>query len=316
MTFEVAYRAAVEGLFAENLPGFSDAKRFCLGGGKRLRPNLLLDAFEVWSQDSALGTRNSALSAAIATELLHHYLLIHDDIMDGDELRRDEPTLHAAAIQKYGQEQGMGIALVIGDYVANEAYMLFANASGQEKDSHLARVAAEITKQTILGQLREYVSDAAWTIEDLEDFYAFKTAAYSIKLPLLSANILAGHDEERARLIEEASRELGVAYQFHDDLIEFRGEKKRNADGTGGDIARGKMTIVSRLLLDALSSQSLQSLAEMPIAELRAIASEKKILEKIQEMIDERIKKAEPMLEKMGIRNTATVEAALKMLRS
>lgn len=320
MDFNSAYSEAVERIFAEDLPGFKEAKAFCLGGGKRLRPLLLVDAADVWGADA-----EAARNAALGVELLHQFLLVHDDLMDGDELRHGQPTVQAAAILKYGQQMGTGIAVLIGDLLANEGLQLLSLASRDfSLNAELVRVATGIIRETILGQTREYIPNTDWTVTDLEDFYAYKTAAYSIRLPWIIADILAGKKSAHETSIAKAARDLGIAYQFHDDLIEFTGQKKRSVSGDSGDIARGKMTIVSRLILDQLSPQESQALlAEWKtkamlsperMSSLRQFATEKNIPQKIQAMIDVRIKSALSDLAALGITETSSVKILLDFL--
>jgi len=320
MDFDAAYREAVDRVFRERLPGFPEAAEFCLGEGKRLRPKLLLDAASAWGADP-----KEAVNAAVGVELLHHYLLVHDDLMDGDDLRRGKPTVHAAAIAKHGERMGRGIAIAIGDLIANEAFGMFANTTGRsDVDANLVRAVIDVNRETILGQMWEYVPDATWAIGDLERFYEFKTAAYSIRLPWLLADILAGSDPDRRTAIDAASRDLGVAYQFHDDLIEFRGEKPRDASGTAGDTARGKVTVVTRLLLDAMTDAERLSLQEewkrgIPLFAARlAVISESArvhgIPEKVQEMIDRRVEAAHEPLTILGLEKTPTVSVLLDLL--
>lgn len=322
MAFEERYRETIERLFAEDLPGFSSARSFCLEGGKRMRPHLLLDAAEVWGAD-----QEASMTAAIAVELLHQYLLVHDDLMDGDELRHDQPTIHAAAMRHYGAQKGMGIAVVIGDYLSNEGmHQLALVGRDLAKDAELVRIGAGIIRETLFGQLMEYVPNMDWTVKDFETFYAFKTAAYSFRLPLIIADLLAGKQAEREQAILEASTDLGIAFQYHDDLIEFTGKKKRAVSGEGGDIWRGKMTIVSRLILDALppNAQDLlqrewkerRSLTPEQIQRLRETAERARILERVQELIEERIASASIGLKRLGLQETKSIHQILGFMRT
>lgn len=321
MPFTSAYEEAIERLFSEKLPGFQAARTFCLGGGKRLRPGLLIDAAAAWGADP-----DAAVKAAVGIELLHQYLLVHDDLMDGDELRHGHPTVQAAATAAYGPQMGVGITVLVGDYLANEAIHFFSISSPDPGvGADLVRAATGIIRETILGQTREYVPNTDWTVAEIEGFYAYKTAAYSVRLPWIIADVLAGKNSEREHAIAQASTDLGVAYQFHDDLIEFRGEKKRGADGEGGDMARGKMTIVSRLILDAMSDTQRASLLEewnaktalgtKRLKELRVFAIEKNIPTAIQEMIDGRVASAMPHLERLGVAGTPSVKMLLDFLK-
>ncbi|MBU2509349.1 polyprenyl synthetase family protein [Patescibacteria group bacterium] len=320
--FEQAYKEIIERLFSENIPGFVEARDFCMGGGKRVRPKLLLDSAGVWGAD-----QGAALKAALGIELLHHYLLVHDDIMDGDDLRRGQPTLHADYISKYGERRGQGMAIAVGDYLANEALSCFASATDDSnKNSELFRTASEITRQTILGQLREYIPNTDWTMEELQNFYAYKTAAYSVRLPWLAADILSGSKEDRRSDIVRGADELGVAYQFKDDLIEFLGEKKRDIHGLKSDLARGKMTVINRLILDALQNEERDQLlndwkregllSQERVQELTKFAHEKGIPDQVQFIINERVESARETLKTLGLLETQSVKMLFDLLSS
>lgn len=321
MDYETLYRQTVEELFREQIPGATHAAKFCLGEGKHIRPKLLLDAAEIWGAD-----REAAGRAAVGIELLHHYLLVHDDLMDGDELRRGQLTLHLACAQEYGPEKGRGLAVAIGDQLANEALSQLARASHDPAMSAaLVGAALEANGQTILGQIREYVPSISWTVEDLEKFYAYKTAAYSIALPWRLADILAGASEKRAALIAEAARDLGIAYQFHDDLIEFRGEKMRDAEGRRSDLARGKITIITCLLLEHLSGFERQKLAQawgadhlLPpaeVAELSRRAVDAGIPDQVQKLIDQHVTAAQLKIQSLGLDQTPSVQTLFSLLK-
>ena len=321
MDFESLYRQTIEELFREQIPGATQAAKFCLGEGKRIRPRLLLDAAEIWGAD-----RETAERAAVGIELLHHYLLVHDDLMDGDELRRGQLTLHLACASDHGLEKGRGLAVAIGDQLANEALSRLAHVSHDSAiNAALVSAALEVNGQTILGQMREYIPNTNWTVDDLEKFYAYKTAAYSIALPWRLADILAGADKNRAALITEAARDLGIAYQFYDDLIEFRGEKMRDASGARSDLARGKITIIACLLLEQLSGAERQKLAQawgadqlLPpeeIAKLSRLAVDAGIPERVQTLIDKHVASAERAVESLGLSQTQSVRILLELLK-
>lgn len=321
MDFESVYRQTIEELFREKIPGAAEAANFCLGEGKRIRPKLLLDAAEIWGAE-----REATMRAAVGIELLHHYLLVHDDLMDGDELRRNQPTLHAACAQEYGPEKGRGLAVAIGDQLANEAMSCFAHASEDPiKNAALVNTAIEVIRQTILGQMREYIPSINWTIEDLEKFYAYKTAAYSIALPWRLADILAGVRENRAALIAEAARDLGIAYQFHDDLIEFRGEKARDSAGRRNDLARGKITIITCLLLDRLREAERQTLAHewntgqlLPLEKVLALsrlAASAGIPDQVQALINARAAAAAKAVRSLGLSQTSSIKILFELLK-
>lgn len=215
---------------------------YCTRGGKFIRPQLFLEAVELWH-----GKDDSVLSLAVAIELLHCFFVIHDDIMDDDDLRRESLTVHAYFSEKYGVVKGRALALGFGDALYTRALELFQHYS-MEHGIDLLTPVLGIVSVTIQGQIGELQLENIPPVDRLLQFYREKTAMYSLHMPLLLAALVAGRGD--VTKIQEFGGHLGVAYQIYDDLIELIGEKRRSHDGRIQDIARLKVTPI---LLDVLA---------------------------------------------------------------
>ena len=209
-----AYLAGCE--LAPELGGLEDAIRYALDpGGKRIRPILCLAVAE-----SAGGSVEEALPAAVAVELVHTFSLVHDDLpaLDDDDERRGRPSTHVA----YGE----GVALLAGDALLAEAFRL---ALGYD-DPRLARELADATLGMIAGQFR----DVTGADEDLVALHALKTGR------LFDAAVGLGVWAARVPDAEQApwrafGADLGLLFQAVDDLLDGDGLVER----LGVEAARG-----------------------------------------------------------------------------
>lgn len=214
-----AVDAELERILAERGAGASDdpgrlreAMRYAvLGGGKRLRPAVVLGAAE-----AAGGRRAEALPAAAGVELLHAYTLVHDDLpaMDDDTLRRGRPTVHVAF--------GEAIGILAGDALLTAAFGALAALGPRAADA--VRVLSERTGERALlaGQARDLALAEGGpppTLAELERVHAEKTGALFAAAAELGA-IAAGADfATRARLAAYGLA-LGIAFQHADDLAD------------------------------------------------------------------------------------------------
>jgi geranylgeranyl diphosphate synthase type II len=256
-------RAQIDAALGRFLPGVPDlppalhaAMRYSLdAGGKRLRPILTLAAAEAMVGPSGHADQavNAALPAACALELIHTYSLIHDDLpaMDDDSLRRGRPTNHVV----YGE----GIAILAGDGLLTEAFALLAT---EPRDPALA--ARKIrTIQTVAvaagacgmvgGQAIDLLAVGSATTFDehsLQDMHARKTGAL-IRAAAVAGAIMGGGSEESIHAVEEFGRQLGLAFQIVDDILDVEGNAADLGKTAGKDARAGKPTYPSIYGLEA-----------------------------------------------------------------
>ena len=230
-----------------------DVKRFVLRPGKRIRPLLLVLSYK------GFGGRNcdDAIALGSAIEIMHAFLLIHDDIVDESELRRGEPTLHKIYKRVYNSEKlGKDLALTVGDIVAFYAIRIIGRL---HVDADVLRSLIETFSncyvKTGYGQLLDilYSSNIDENVlrQDIpQKICLLKTAYYTFVYPMLFGYVLSGRErniveEERIASIGE---KIGVAFQYRDDLLgTFGGESK-----SANDIIEGKYTMLVKKAIDSL----------------------------------------------------------------
>lgn len=206
---------------------------FHLGtGGKRLRALLPLAVATAHEEDL-----ERFLPFACACELLHNATLVHDDLQDGDEIRRGEPTIWV----KFGKPQ----AINLGDALLYYAIAAVSNLEfPSEKKQTVIRRFVRNSLYVIDGQEREFglQTDESAKIDDYFRMVEGKTSGL-FALPFAGAAELCGSDEETITDVEKASRDLGVAFQIQDDVLDIFGDKGR--ERRGSDIAEGKRSALA-----------------------------------------------------------------------
>jgi geranylgeranyl diphosphate synthase, type II len=243
-------------------PGLiADAMRYSVfAGGKRLRPMLVLAAAEAvgaaagLNQDDALQV---ALPCACAIELIHTYSLVHDDLpaMDNDTLRRGRPTAHVV----YGE----GTAILSGDALLTEAFLLLAREPGHVPDG-MPLTASELALRKL--QAIDAIAEAAGAegmvggqvldlaaaqhaspIDDraLAEMHARKTGAL-LRASAVAGAIMAGSTSGQLAAVREYGTHLGLAFQIVDDILDIEEASAVLGKTAGKDAAAGKPTYPAR----------------------------------------------------------------------
>lgn len=219
----------------------------CLRGGKRLRPALLVAGFRATGSRARLGP---ALDAGVALELLHTYLLIHDDWMDEDTIRRGGPAVHMLLSRRFHSTKlGDASGILAGDCAAGLA--LEALSRVDVPPSRLARVFdcfARMQIDAVYGQQLDLVGRA----RDAETVYALKTSSYSVQGPLKLGALLADGSSNLLRSLDRFGMPLGIAFQLRDDLLGAFGRSDVTGKPVGGDLRQGKRTALIALALRKL----------------------------------------------------------------
>jgi geranylgeranyl pyrophosphate synthase len=267
-------RAEVESALAALLPAgapavIDSAMRYSLlAGGKRLRPLLVLAAAEGVAGPSAARARADALPAACAVEMIHTYSLIHDDLpaMDDDSLRRGRPTSHVV--------HGEGMAILAGDGLQAEAFAVLARLPDTTDPGVLHRklrallVIAEAAGALgmVGGQAMDLAADPTHPRPDgtapppldpdqLSDMHARKTGAL-IRASVLAGAIMGGGDEPAVAALDRYARQIGLAFQIVDDILDVEGASADLGKTAGKDAAAGKPTYVSLYGLDGAKARA------------------------------------------------------------
>ena len=226
-------------------------------GGKMLRGILASLSYEMFApQLIEPGTRGDiaeelvSMRLACGLELIQAGLLVHDDIMDKDELRRGKPTLHMAfADHNRSEVVGQGQAICAGDLCYFLAIQDFA-AIG----AGIGELVAQELSMVCIAQMEDCKSGEAHdlpTLEKVLSLYRYKTGRYTIVLPLKAGAAAAGRFDAFP-FLEEIGKNLGILFQIQDDRLGLFGDAQVLGKPIGSDIREGKKTPYVLFLLEAL----------------------------------------------------------------
>ncbi len=234
-------------------PRLIEAVRYSLlGGGKRIRPILLLAAAEAVGG----GETRPLLPFACAVEMIHAYSLIHDDLpaMDDDGMRRGKPTNHRVF--------GEAVAILAGDALLTEAFRVLAAACDGPNVRRSVRAVREIAEAAgVHGMVGGQAADieAEGSVPDLptvEFIHVRKTGAL-ILAAVRSGAILAGAGARDLRQLTRYGEFLGLAFQIADDILDAEGEPELTGKTRGRDEVRHKMTFPAVLGMPAAKQRVL-----------------------------------------------------------
>lgn len=214
-----------------------DPIRYSLaGGGKRLRPMLLLLSCGLFADDVDV-----ALPAAAAVEIFHNFTLLHDDIMDNAAVRRGKPSVYA----KWGQN----VAILSGDAMLIYAYRLLSTVPAKQLPQVLATF-NDMALEVCEGQQydMDFEQKAKVSVVEYMHMIELKTSVLLAGAVAIGA-MLGGASEEDCRKLRRFAVELGLAFQLQDDLLDSYGGEELGKT-IGGDILEGKK---SYLMVTAMS---------------------------------------------------------------
>ena len=253
--FENAFTGESRDLF-EPAPALTindELKGLTLRGGKRLRPALMVAGYELFCGSDRDNAPKNALNddalldAACAMELLQSYFLIHDDIMDGDPVRRGGPSVHASLQKQTGSSQmGIHLGILAGDLASAIHEWLLAGLDCDDgRKQRVQRIFSRMHMDVVFGQTLDLQGDAS-----PEEIVLRKTASYTAIGPVCSGAVLGGASSADVQKVAALARPLGIAFQYRDDLIGMFGDEKVAGKPVGSDLRNGKRTL---LVVDALN---------------------------------------------------------------
>lgn len=255
-----------------------DAMRFSsLGGGKRLRPFLVVESAALFDVPG----RNSLMAGA-ALECVHCYSLAHDDLpaMDNDDLRRGRPTAHKAFDE--------ATAILAGDGLLTFAFDILARPETHADAEVRLKLVAALARAAGLGgmvggQMLDLAAEGRFDAalptlgeQDVKTLQAMKTGAL-LRFGCLAGAILGKANQSQRNALERFGSALGEAFQIADDLLDLEGDPAKVGKATGKDAAAHKATLVG-VLGPAVARRRLDSLVAEAQAALEPFGDDADVL--------------------------------------
>ncbi|MBP3550164.1 MAG: polyprenyl synthetase family protein [Alistipes sp.] len=239
-------------------------------GGKRIRPTLLMLSYNLYAEDV-----ERALMPAMAVEIFHNFTLLHDDIMDNASMRRGRPSVPA----KWGDN----VAILSGDAMLILAYNHLQRTNSERLSQIFERfnkMAAEVCEGQQFDM--DFETQQKVSVVDYMQMIELKTAALLAGSATIGA-ILAGASDGDCKRLYSFAREVGLAFQLQDDLLDSYGDE-RLGKKIGGDILEGKKTI---LMIEAFSRANEEQREVLRTTHLRKDLSDVEKISKIKALYDE-----------------------------
>jgi geranylgeranyl diphosphate synthase type I len=303
---EARRRAASEAGSPEMLDLIDGVGQLVGQGGKRVRPALVYHAYRACGGGADGPVGDQILPLALATELLHTYLLIHDDIMDHAEVRRGQPAAHVRFRNAHRQrgfhgdarDFGLSVAILLGDLAHTWAVELASCAAVGRPE--LARCFAAMGEEVIGGQYLELlVAQRRSAREDeLTRVLRLKSGRYTAERPVQLGAILAGAAPEVLDGLSRYGTAVGEAFQLQDDLLGMFGKAETVGKPVGDDLREGKFTFLIHHALAAATPGQREALAEAlgdtdvtpdEVARVQRILEETGARARVETMIEERL---------------------------
>jgi len=227
-------------------------REFSLRKGKRIRPLLLILSYMGYS-DKNKKVSTSLYNASTCIEMLHNFMLIHDDIIDRSDLRRGKPTLHRVLGKtikvKDSKKLGYDLGIIAGDIVyalAIDAFLSIKEAP--ERKERALKYFIQTAAFTAMGEFIDtvYGAEKLSNVREKDVFlnYTLKTARYTFDCPLVVGAILAGADEKDITQLSKLGILIGQAFQIQDDIIGIFGSQKNIGKSILSDLAESKKTLL------------------------------------------------------------------------
>ncbi|HEU4650864.1 MAG TPA: farnesyl diphosphate synthase [Croceibacterium sp.] len=279
----------VDGAFDALLPVPDDGRQrlvlamrhAAIGGGKRVRPLLLVTTAEMYG-----ASRNAALRAGCAIEAIHVYSLVHDDLpcMDNDAVRHGKPTVHRAFDE--------ATAVLAGDALHALAFELLASPEVSADPFVRAELVGTLATASGAagmagGQMMDIAAEGAESdVHTITRLQQLKTGALLGAAVEMGA-ILGRVPEEGRGHLRAYARDIGLAFQIADDLLDHEGDEAKAGKALRKDAAQGKATFVSLMGAEAARQQA-QALSAQAIGHLKGHGEEADILRALARFVVER----------------------------
>ena len=212
---------------------YDAASYLIVNGGKRLRPFMVMKSCEILG-----GKLKDAMPAACAVEMIHNFTLVHDDIMDNDEMRHGVPTVH--------KKFGIPIAILAGDVLFSKAYQILSNSNLPSKAtnelvSRLAKACVDVCE----GQLLDIKMAESKKIPSQANYIKMieKKTSSLFDVSCSMGAICAKAKQSDITKLSAFGRNLGIAFQITDDLIGVLGDRRITKKPVGNDLREGKKSL-------------------------------------------------------------------------
>jgi geranylgeranyl diphosphate synthase type II len=250
--------------------------------GKQIRPILT-----IISGLAAGGNLDHLLYPAAAVELLHNFTLVHDDIMDNDDLRRGKPTVHV--------KWDLGTAILAGDGLLGLAYRKLLATPGIN-DLRMIRLFTEAMLEICEGQAldKSFENSVQVTQDEYLKMISKKTATL-ICLSCQLGGITAAADELIIQALADFGLNLGLGFQIQDDLLDIFADEIKLGKRVGSDLAMHKKTIVNVRLSEKLGATN--EITSLP--EFKRLLSEQDVIKDVKELIDGYFQKSKDALARL-----------------
>lgn len=273
-------------------------------GGKRIRPTLLMLAYNLYADDIERG-----LMPAMAVEIFHNFTLLHDDIMDNAAVRRGRPSVHA----KWGEN----VAILSGDAMLILAYNHLQRTQ-TDKLAKIFEIFNKMAAEVCEGQQfdMDFETQAKVSVVDYMRMIELKTAALLAGSAHIGAT-LAGASAQDCQKLYNFGLEVGLAFQLQDDLLDSFGDE-RLGKKIGGDILEGKKTI---LMIEAFSRADEEQREVLrtthlrkdlsdaeKIATIKALYEELGVPERVEQQISQKFQRALSILDNLDVAQERTAE--------
>ncbi len=245
-------------------------------------------------------------------ELFQSALLVHDDIMDRDPLRRGKPAMHIQYARSLKEDKaadpdrtGESLGICVGDIAFFLAYEILSSLDVSAPTSlALLKLCSREMTGVGLGQMQDIragVMPEPPAVEDVLSLYVNKTGRYTFSLPLMSGAVLGGADEEMIDALSELGEVLGIIFQIKDDELGLFGTPEKIGKPVGTDLSEGKQTIFYNLLMQKLSTEDAvrvkslvgrESVPEQEVLFVRQMLVETGVMEKVREILKSHQEKA------------------------
>lgn len=218
-------------------------------GGKRLRPVLVLMGYQLFEANY-----KAALPLSMAVEVFHNFSLVHDDIMDAAPLRRGKPTVH--------QHYGLNTGILSGDVMLILCYEYLLKVEKKHLVADLVAVFNEMAIKVCEGQQydMDFETRQDVTIPSYLMMIEYKTAAL-IECSLALGGILAEAGSDNIKHLRAFGRNIGLAFQMQDDVLDTFGDSEKFGKKVGGDILNNKKTFLVLKAMELATEEDRENLA-------------------------------------------------------